>query len=44
MKEQEELKHIEDLKKELAYEQMMKSEDGSGLFKRILKGITNATN
>ena len=43
MKEQEELKHIEDLKKELAYEQM-KSEDGSGLFKRILKGITNATN
>ena len=44
MKEQEELKHIEDLKKELAYEHMMKSEDGSGLFKRILKGITNATN
>lgn len=44
MKEQEELEHIEDLKKELAYEQMMKSEDGSGLFKRILKGITNATN
>lgn len=44
MKEQEELKHIEDLKKELAYEQMMKSEDGSGLFKRILKGINNATN
>lgn len=44
MKEQEELKHIENLKKDLAYEQMMKSEDGSGLFKRILKGITNATN
>lgn len=44
MKEQEELKYIEDLKKELAYEQMMKSEDGNGLFKRILKGITNATN
>ena len=44
MKEQEELKHIEDLKKELAYEHMIKSEDGSGLFKRILKGITNATN
>lgn len=44
MKEQEELKHIENLKKDLAYEQMMKSEDGSGLFKRILGGITNATN
>lgn len=44
MKEQEELKYIEGLKKDLAYEQMMKSEDGSGLFKRILKGITNATN
>ena len=44
LKEQEELQYIEGLKKDLAYEQMMKSEDGSGLFKKILKGITNATN
>ena len=44
MKEQEELIYIEGLKKDLAYEQMMKSEDGSGLLKKILKGITNATN
>lgn len=44
LKEQEELKHIEDLKKELAYQELMKTESESGLLKKILKGITNATN
>lgn len=44
LKEQEELKHIEELKKELAYQELMKTESESGLLKKILKGITNATN
>ena len=44
LKEQEELKNIEDLKKELAYQELMKTESESGLLKKILKGITNATN
>lgn len=44
LKEQEELKHIEDLKKELAYQKLMETESESGLLKKILKGITNATN
>lgn len=44
LKEQEELKYIEELKKELAYQELMKTESESGLLKKILKGITNATN
>lgn len=44
LKEQEELKHIEELKKEVAYQELMKTESESGLLKKILKGITNATN
>lgn len=44
LKEKEELKHIEELKKELAYQELMKTESESGLLKKILKGITNATN
>lgn len=44
LKEQEELKHIEELKKELAYQKLMETESESGLLKKILKGITNATN
>ena len=44
LKEQEELKYIEELKKELAYQELIKTESESGLLKKILKGITNATN
>ena len=44
LKEQEELKYIEELKKEVAYQELMKTESESGLLKKILKGITNATN
>ena len=44
LKEQEELKYIKELKKELAYQELMKTESESGLLKKILKGITNATN
>ena len=44
LKEQEELKNIEELRKELAYQELKKTESESGLLKKILKGITNETN